>query len=154
MARMDWKESWLELFRETFEGVAPGANGTYYVQGKEALIPILNGLTAEQASHRTEKTNSVAAHARHTAYYVSLMNKLNRGEEVVPDWEGSWTVQEVTKDQWDAIRKDLKDQFTELHGAMKTGFENLDDESRTYALAQLAHAAFHLGSIRQLAATL
>lgn len=153
---MNWKSAWLEIFTEAFEGIKPGADGTYFVNGDEALLPILDGLMAEQASRRaSESVSSIAAHAWHTAYYVSLINRQNRGEEVDPDWAGSWSVQEVTPKEWDATRKDLRAQFTEFRDWMsKTDDKTIDQETGMYVVAQLAHAAFHLGSIRQLAMTL
>ena len=149
---MDWKKAWLEIFTEAFEGVKPGADGTYFVNGDEALFPILESLSPEQASKRAnENVNSIAAHGRHAAYYVSLINMQNRGEKVDPDWKGSWSVQSVDEGSWDTIRADLRRQYTEFRDWMVKHDGNLDEETGMYVMAQLAHAAFHLGSIRQLA---
>ncbi|MBX7132098.1 MAG: hypothetical protein K1X67_05395 [Fimbriimonadaceae bacterium] len=37
-------------FKEVFEGTSPGANGTWFVQGGEALEETLSTLNAEEAS--------------------------------------------------------------------------------------------------------
>lgn len=148
---MDWKTSWLTIFSEAFEGVRDGADGTYFVQGKEAFFPIIKSLTAEQASRRVAPgVSTIAAHTRHAAYYIMLMNAQMRGEKVEADWARSWAVQVVDKEQWDKIRADLDTQFSALRWWMqKTGPTN--QATLDYAMAQLAHAAFHLGSVRQLA---
>jgi hypothetical protein len=152
---MNWQESWLPIFREAFEGIQPGAEGTYFVEGSEALLPIVRGMPANEASKRIGGTlNSVAAHARHAAYFVSLMNATARNEEVVPDWDSSWSVQEVDEPAWDAIRSDLESEFRELMEHVEAGRVPRNQEEMDYMMMQLAHAAYHLGSIRQLAEVL
>lgn len=152
---MDWKDAWATIFSEAFEGIRPGADGTYFVQGSEAFLPIVRVLSAEQASRRAAAgVSTIAAHTRHAAYYVSLLNAVARGEEVEPDWKGSWSVQEVDSAGWDAIRSDLEAQFRELLGHVEAGRVPANQEQMEYAMAQLAHAAFHLGSVRQLAEVL
>jgi hypothetical protein len=148
---MNWKSAWRPIFEEAFEGIKPGAEGTYFVQGAEAFLPIVDSLSADQASHSFgERVNSIAAHTRHAAYYVSLLNSVARGEEVNPDWRGSWSVQTVDDGQWRLIRDDLRAQFAELVSHVDAGRVPADQGQMEYLMAQLAHAAFHLGSVRQL----
>ena len=148
---MDLRQPLVTLFTETFEGVAEGADGTFFVQGKEALLPILRRLTPEQASCRaSDSTNSIAAHAIHTAYYISLLNELLAGRQPHVDWEASWQVQEVDDARWSQALDDLETQYRQMRSHLGSA-EPTEEDHRTYLLAQLAHAAFHLGSIRQLA---
>jgi hypothetical protein len=149
---MDWKSAWLVMFTEAFEGVREGADGTYFVQGKEAFLPIVGPLSATQASHDFGPgVNTIAAHTRHAAYYVSLLNALARGEPVRPDWEASWSMQTPDPDEWRAIQEDLAEQYRELRGHVESGRVPNDQDQMHYTMAQLAHIAFHLGSVRQLA---
>ncbi|MES1228059.1 MAG: DinB family protein [Armatimonadota bacterium] len=149
---MDWKRSWRLLIEEAFNGVREGDSGTWFVEKKEAILPVLDGLTAAQASHKFgPKVNSIAAHARHTAYYITLgANYLETGKFGPADWEGSWSVQEVDEAQWTEIRTHLKSEFERLLRAVDA-WEVPDQDSITGAMAHLAHAAFHLGAMRQLA---
>ncbi len=66
------------------------------------------------------------------------------------DWGEIWrTVREVTPDEWASLKHHLKQTYQRLL-AMMRGFESWDDESRLGgALAMAAHAAYHLGEIRQ-----
>lgn len=146
---MDFKTSWKALMAETLTG---NVGGTWFVERTEALLPILRGMTAEQASKRAgEKVSSVAAHTLHTAYYMELAgNWFRTGEEEKSDWEKSWSVQTVDEDGWEQAVDRLEKAADALTAAVDSN-EIADQDNLTYALANLSHAAFHLGSIRQLA---
>lgn len=145
--------AWLVLFRELFEGQIPGADGTMIVEGNEAIMPILDGLTSEDASRVLAfGVSSVAAHAQHTAYYVSLLNQVVAGNEAPPDWEASWGRAGVSEDEWDAIRARLRSEYQLLITYVEGGRLVPDNKLHAaYLWGQVAHAAFHLGSIRQIA---
>lgn len=149
---MQWKAAWIEIFRETFEGLRPGRDWTHFVEGNEAILPILSGLNAEQASRKLRPdVSSIAAHARHTAYYIEMLNRTVAGDGGAADWEGSWSVQQVNPSQWLSIQADLKLQYEALLNFLDTSTaEPKDHEQFCVIMAQLAHAAFHLGTIRQL----
>ncbi|MFX8879523.1 hypothetical protein ABTM72_19190, partial [Acinetobacter baumannii] len=85
---MEWRTAWNALLTETLQG---SDTGTWYVQGREALLPILRGLSAERASARlTPTVNSIAAHVHHTAYYIELAGRcLGTTVEEHGDWERS-----------------------------------------------------------------
>jgi hypothetical protein len=150
---MEIRSAWLALFDECFLGKPEGAGGTWFVEKREAILPVVESLTAAQASVRlSPSVASVAAHLRHTAYYLHLGNQEFAGMPEKADWAGSWTVQEVDETEWTRIRADAKREYEELRGRISDpNFEPAGPEHATYAWAHLAHAAFHLGAIRQLA---
>jgi hypothetical protein len=89
------KDACVEIIRECFEGVAPGAKGTWFVQSNEAIFNSLDALTPAMASLRVPNQRStIGAHAFHLCYYLQLFNANNRGEDLKADWPGSWQVQE------------------------------------------------------------
>src|SRR4051794_34427330 len=97
-----------ELFRETFEGVAEGADGTWFVQGKEAIFDALRSLSAEEASRRVPgQPFSISSHSSHLNYYLTLFNANLRGENPKSDWEGSWVNQEFDDAQWKQLALDM-----------------------------------------------
>ncbi len=142
--------SLVTLFEEIFQGTPPGADGTWFVQGDEALDVTLDSLTFEEASTApTAQANSIAAHVIHMTYYLELANDGLRGRERQGDWPGSWMVQTVDAQRWVAVKEALRHQRESMRSILaEHSFENAED--LTHAIANIAHAAYHLGAIRQL----
>ncbi len=145
----------LELFRETFEGVAPGSNGTWFVQGREAVLPSIQALTPEQASTVYPGGRAtVGAHVNHLCYYLHLFNVHKRGEEEPSDWEGSWKMQTFDAKAWKDVQDRTLAEYEEATQWYRLQAESDSDfateEKAISAIANIAHAAFHLGAIRAL----
>lgn len=141
-----------ELLEELFDGVRPDRNYTYVVQGREGVFLAFEELTAKQASYRVNGCSSVAAHLDHARYYIWLGNEHASGNEVDGDWEGSWKFQEVDEEGWRRIKEGLMEErtrFMKLFGDPALDLGN--EEILRGALANLIHAAFHLGAVRSLA---
>lgn len=146
----DHYESLLLLMREVFEGKPADVPGTWFVEGREALLETFREVTPEQASSDFGRgISSIAAHLEHTRYYLAQSNGWARGEQPVADWPGSWRLQTVSAEEWSGLRQSLTAEYQEFlsHLARKP---DLDQDSATGAVANLAHAAFHLGAVRQL----
>ncbi|AIE87453.1 hypothetical protein [Fimbriimonas ginsengisoli] len=140
-----------ELFREVFEGVAPEASGTWFVQGKEAIFDAVQQLPAADASVRKcGMSASIGAHVRHLCYYLQLFNANLREENPDSDWEGSWAVQEFDEESWQRLREELREEYDFAVDWYRSEPTYVDDEQAIYAIANLAHAAYHLGAIRAL----
>lgn len=151
MAEVDLRLAAAELFREVFEGVAPGADGTWFVQGKEAVFDALVSTDAETASFRADgRLSSLGAHAFHLNYYLSLFNANLRQENPEADWNGSWKKQTFTAEEWKALAEDVRREYGFASEWYRNGPPIEDQEQATYALANLCHAAYHLGAIRAL----
>ena len=145
------KDACVEIFRECFEGVAPGANGTWFVQGNEAICNSLAALTPAKASLRVlNQSASIGAHAVHLCYYLSVFNAATRGEETKTDWPGSWKVQEFDEKTWCEVATKTKKEFDEAMGWYRNGADFAGPDGAVYSVANVAHAAFHLGAIRAL----
>ena len=137
------------LYTEVFQGTPPGADGTWFVQGGEAMWATLDDLSAAEASTRVfPGASTIAAHTIHTAYYLNQTLLWVAGKEPVDDWPGSWAKQEVTEEEWTAVKDDFKQKvrtFTDLIASSPSGeYEVLGK------LANLGHVAYHLGAVRQL----
>ena len=144
--------SWRVLFEEAFNGVRDGDDGTWFAEKKEAIFPILDQLSAGEASRRFGPgVNTIAAHAFHVAFYIRLGSEyLETESSHKVDWEDSWRVQEVNDAEWEKVRQDLRVEYHRLLANLESYTPKTQD-SATGVLAHLAHAAFHLGTIRQLA---
>lgn len=145
------KSALAELFREVFEGVKPGADGTWFVQGSEAIFNSIDSLTAEQASAKVPgQLSSIGAHAFHLTYYLELFNANLRGENPDSDWTGSWKVQSFDDSTWRETGARMKRAYGFARAWYESEAPANDEEQATYAAANLAHAAYHLGAIRAL----
>lgn len=117
-----------------------------------SIIPSLDVLTAEQASRIPPiGRNPVAGHASHLANALEAFVRVAKGGEWDIDWEASWNFPEPLDDEaWAALRARLRAAYMEARaGIAATEFR---EEFFVPLAATLAHSAYHLGAIRQLAA--
>lgn len=139
-----------DLLLEAVVGIKEGSKGTWFVEGSEGVLHAIRDLSASDASKQIGTASSIAAHTRHMAYYMELTNDYLDGNAQEDDWPKSWEIQSVDDAQWMAIKGDLSRQVDRLlvHMGHLTGAE--DQSMMTGAIAQVAHAAYHLGCINQM----
>ena len=139
------------LFQEVFVGTPPGADGTWFVQGNEAMNATLAALSPEEASRKlAPNISSIAAHVIHATYYLELGNDTLRGVSREGDWKGSWSKQSVDDAEWKQTKADLGIQINRFLDFVDTGDIDCDEDTSTTVLANVCHAAYHLGAIRQI----
>jgi hypothetical protein len=139
------------LLSELVDGPAPG-QGTWILDRDPSagLAGTLDSLTAVQASrHIVPGESSIAGHANHLLFSLTLMNRWAAGENPFEgaDWQGSWKIQGVDDAQWEYLRRKLREQGHAWMQVLNAARE-WDEEALTGALASLAHLAYHLGAIR------
>jgi hypothetical protein len=117
-----------------------------------SFVLTLDQLTAAQASAKpTCGRNSVVAHARHVLAYVEMMNGYMRGEEPQVDWEETWSVQAMDEEEWASLRSRLRAACDEWRARL-AAIEDWSNSDRVKGVvAGLAHSAYHLGAMRQIA---
>ncbi len=139
------------LFREAFEGREEGKNSTWFVEGREAILPTLDEIDAMAASHSPGSgLPSIAAHAYHLRYILQWVNVPAGGEKPTGDWNSTWEKETVSDAEWDALRAEIKERYGR---AVKWLAENEDwsyEDAHPNFLAPLPHVAYHLGAIRVL----
>ncbi|MFM9872653.1 MAG: DinB family protein [Fimbriimonadaceae bacterium] len=138
------------LLNEVLHGTAMGAEGTCFVQGDEALIQTLKDLTAQEASIiPAPGTTSIAAHLIHTNYYLWITLEAMKGTEPKGDWPGSWAKTTVNEQEFQAEIAKLETQVKEFISLLpNVNWE--EDWNLINGIANIGHAAYHLGAIRQL----
>jgi hypothetical protein len=138
-----------ELMRETFEGGLPG-QGTQYLDHRSGIRATLAPLSAAQASRSRNGHPSIAAHARHMLFHLRVSSEWIQGDHSQRDWIGSFKPSDVTEEEWARILEDLEAARTELMWVLRgLPAERLAQEGAGFG--SLAHLAYHLGAIRQLA---
>ena len=139
------------LFAELVNG-AP-RQGTYMLNpGDAGLLGSLDRLSAEAASASSEGGATIAAHAEHLRYGLSLMNRWAGGEPnpfATADWTAAWKTTSVSDDEWAELRAGLREEAQRWLQALGTPREVQPIELNG-VVSSIAHLAYHLGAIRQI----
>src|SRR5688572_4601954 len=145
-------ESLTTLFSELVNGASDG--GAYIVNSGDAgLLRSLDKLSASDASRSVNGGATIDAHAQHVRYGLSLMNRwASEGGDPFADakWDEAWKMSRVNDDEWIEIRAGLRD---EAHRWLRTlgSPRDVATVELNGMIAGIAHLAYHLGAIRQIA---
>ncbi len=137
------------LLRETFEG--PTGPSTYYIDNdpKAGLLAALDGLTPQEASAAPAAGGpTIAGHAHHVAFHLEMSSAWVRGDHADRDWKQSWKVREVDAKAWERVRRDVRAKYQDLVRSIDER-PNAQSEDLATSIGAVAHAAYHLGAIRQ-----
>jgi hypothetical protein len=139
------------LFSELVEGAHD--EGAFILNSGDAgLLRSLDKLSATDASQSVNGGATIAAHAQHVRYGLSLMNEwaANGGNPFAnAKWDEAWKLSTVDAAQWEAIRKGLRDEAHRWLQALKSSRDVAEVELAGMA-GSVAHLAYHLGAIRQI----
>jgi hypothetical protein len=143
-------EQLLAVLAEAFEG--PQQKWSYFTdQGAESgLFGTLVALNATTAS-RVWGGTTIAAHVHHAAFGLAASASWIAGDRSSRDWQESWRVITVTDAEWRSLQGRLRDNYDRLRKAIAS-HASANEESIGGAIGAVAHAAYHLGAIRQKAA--
>ena len=141
------------LFGELVDG-ANQPNGAAFIlnTGDHGLLRSIETLSAADASSSVNGGATIAAHAQHERYGLSLMNRWAReGGNPFADatWDAAWKISTVDAVQWDEIRNGLRDEADRWLQVLETPREVADVEL-SGMIASIAHLAYHMGAIRQI----
>jgi len=143
-------ESVAYLLRETFEGSPEGQPSAYLDRGV-GYFATLGGLTAEQVSRGFNGT-TIAAQTEHAKFYLDRLCEFIEGRTERVNWEDSWLIETVNDAEWEALQGSVRKAY---ENTLKTLAATTEwDASKTgMAMGLIAHSAYHLGAIRQIAKT-
>ncbi|MDQ3635384.1 MAG: hypothetical protein ACR2MD_08790 [Aridibacter sp.] len=137
----------LFILRETFEGSPEGA-GSVYLDNRIGMLSTLEELSAADVSKQIGET-SIVAHAEHAKFYLDRLCEFIGGRTEKVNWEQSWLIETVNKDEWNILRQGMRKSYENvLRCIAKVEVWNQDNISD--AIAIIAHTAYHLGAIRQI----
>ena len=116
------------------------------------MLQSLAAISATDASRSVNDGATIAAHAQHLRYGLSLMNQwAQEGGNPFANarWDEAWAVSAVDDIAWTDIRNGLSQ---EAHEWLKvlTSPREVSDVELTGMIASIAHLAYHLGAIRQI----
>ena len=142
-----------QLFTELTDGAPPGGGAYILNSGDAGARPLAQKLSATNASHAVDGGATIAAHAQHLRYGLSLMNRWAReGGNPFADakWDEAWKVSAVSTEAWTEIRSGLADEIRVWRESLGEPREVAQAELAGM-VATVAHLAYHLGAMRQIA---
>jgi len=141
------------LFSELVDGVSSPRGGFVLNTGDAGLLRSLEKLSAADASASANGGATIAAHAQHVRYGLSLMNQwaTSGGNPFAnAKWDEAWKTAAVDPAAWEEIRTGLGDEAHRWLQTLQTPREASEVEL-TGLIASVAHLAYHVGAIRQIA---
>ena len=139
----------LTLLKETFEG--PSGPSTYFIDNdpKAGVFGALDALSPSEASRSPRaEAPSIAGIAHHLGFHVEMSRAWLEGDRADRDWAKSWSVREVDAKEWDTVRRNVRREYEGLVRAIREK-PSAKGEALPTVIAAVAHAAYHLGAIRQ-----
>src|SRR5688572_16841091 len=143
------------VFAELMDGV-PAAGGAFVLNsGDVGLLRSLDKLSAADASRSSNGGATIAAHAQHLRYGLSLMNRwAAEGGNPFADatWDAAWKISTVDEPSWKEIQSGLRaetQRWQETLGVPR----DVSEVELSGMISSVAHLAYHLGAIRQISKT-
>ena len=155
MQTNDLSPSLTRLFSELVLGANHPRGAFILNTGDVGLLKSLDKLSASDASDNVHGGATIAAHAQHVRYGLELMNRwATEGGNPFADakWDAAWKVSRVDDAEWSEIREGLRGEATAWLEALGAGRE-VSALELNGMIASIAHLAYHLGAIRQIAST-
>ena len=141
------------LFSELVDGANEPGGAFILNSGDVGLLASLDKLSAAEASRSVAGGATIAAHAQHVRYGLSLMNRwAAEGGNPFADarWEEAWKVATVNDADWAEIRAGLRDESHRWLDALGVS-RDVSPIELNGMIGSVAHLAYHMGAIRQIA---
>ena len=137
------------LLREAFAG--PPGPWTYFTDNRPGvgILSTVEALTAAEASLALEPGGAtIAGHVHHVRASLAGSTELIIKKRASPDRTGTWTVNQVTDAEWKEQQAKLRAQYEISLQTIQSRMD-WDEDGLGAAAGAVAHAAYHLGAIRQ-----
>ena len=141
-------ESAVYLLRETFEGPPAGEPSVYLDQGA-GFFETVSELSAEAVSKEINGT-TIVAQTEHAKFYLDRLCEFMGGRTEKVNWEDSWLIESVDDAEWKALSETLHRSYENTVKCLASQSEWTNDRIGM-AMGMIAHTAYHLGAVRQLA---
>jgi hypothetical protein len=141
------------LFAELVNGAPQGGGAFVLNYGDAGLLRSLEKLSAADVSQSANDGATIAAHARHLQYGLSLMNRWAReaGNPFADAlWDEAWKTSRVDESEWRSIRDGLQQEtsrWLEVLGSPR----DVAEVELAGMMGSIVHLAYHVGAIRQIA---
>ena len=138
----------LFILRETFQG-SPEGQGSAYLDRGVGIFATLEKLSAADVSREIGGT-TIAAHTEHAKFYLDRICEFINGRTEKVNWEQSWLIETVNETEWNFLRDGMQKSYESVLRCFAE-IETWNEDNIGSAVAIIAHTAYHLGAIRQMA---
>jgi hypothetical protein len=155
MYTTDTSQALSRLFSELVDGTRGDGSAFILNTGDVGLLQSLDKLLPGEASASTNQGATIAAHAQHVRYGLSLMNQWAReGGNPFANarWDDAWKVVAVDALAWDDIRDGLREETQRWLEVLQSPRE-VSGLELAGMISSVAHLAYHVGAIRQISKT-
>lgn len=149
IAVADFRNAFLAVWNEIF-ALDDSGGPTMLLDRGTSMFQTLAEISAVEASIPvSNQSASLAAQVNHTTFYIqALRDGIASNWEPKADWDGSWKVEAVDDAEWQALIDKLRAEYEWVKG-LATQAQEWNEDYIGGAFALAAHAAYHLGEIRQ-----
>lgn len=140
------------LFSELIDGARDPSGAFILNSGDVGLLQSLDRLSAADASRSVNGGATIAAHAQHLQYGLSLMNRWAReGGNPFADatWDAAWKTSAVDAAAWMEIRDALREEAHRWREVLESP-RDVAQVELAGMIGSIAHLAYHVGAIRQI----
>ena len=140
------------LFSALINGAVADGGAFILNSGDVGLLRSLDKISPAEASRSVNDGATIAAHAQHVRYGLSLMNEwATEGGNPFANakWDEAWKTTVVDAAEWDEIRSGLGDEAHHWLRTLKSP-RDVSETELTGMAASVAHLAYHFGAIRQI----
>ncbi|OGO65984.1 MAG: hypothetical protein A2029_06465 [Chloroflexi bacterium RBG_19FT_COMBO_47_9] len=146
-------QSIITLFSEAYAG-PPDPSSTWFIDNEpdSGILGIIGGVSTSEAawsSKNNEPGTTIAAHVEHLHWSLANANAALQGKPYNSNWKESWNTLDTDELKWAQLKQDLKTEFEALRLNLQKQTE-LSGKTMPGVMALVPHAAYHLGTIRQL----
>ena len=143
----------ITLLSEAYAGPSDSTS-TWFIDNEpdSGILGIIAGVSATEASwsaNNEDPGTTIASHVEHLRWSLANANGALMGKPYQPNWKESWNTVTADESKWKYLQDELRKEFEML----RKNIENQADLPGEYLLGVMAlipHAAYHLGTIRQL----
>lgn len=141
----------LEILHELYIGVEKEHSWVIDAKPGYGFARTVKSLNAEQASTPiVDGGTTVAAHTYHLKWSIDFAMQFYEGKQPAGNWEESWTVVTVTEPEWNVLQQELAEAYEKLKATI-AGVKDWSNPMLVQGtIAMLPHAAYHLGSVKQM----
>ncbi len=141
------------LFSEAYAGPSD-PKSTWFIDNEpdSGILGIIAGISSTEASWSANKNNpgtTIAGHVEHLRWSLANANAALMGKPYQGNWAESWNTLETDEGKWERIKLDLRTEFETLLQNLRKQTE-LPGDYLTGVMALIPHAAYHLGTVRQM----
>jgi hypothetical protein len=146
-------QSIITLFSEAYAGPADPSS-TWFIDNEpdSGILGIIAGVSSYEASWSSkynEPGTTIAAHVEHLRWSLANANHALNGNEYKGSWKESWNTIDVNEAKWKQLQSELRKEHEMLVANLKKQ-QDISGDALTGVMALIPHAAYHLGTIRQL----